>query len=58
MVGKIAKNYWKQVKTQDKKTIFPLCEELFRSGFTEEAFVVSFWLPNYVANLEPELSHV
>jgi 3-methyladenine DNA glycosylase AlkD len=53
-VGKIAKNYWQQVKTRDKKDIFALCEELFRSDYTEEAFVVSFWLPNYVANLEPE----
>ncbi|MGA2524361.1 MAG: DNA alkylation repair protein [Candidatus Bathyarchaeia archaeon] len=53
-VGKIAKNYWKQVKTLDKKNIFALCEALFRSDYTEEAFVVSFWLPNYVANLEPE----
>jgi len=52
-VGKIAKNYWKQLKTLDKKTIFALCEELYRSDYTEEAFVVSFWLPNYVDNLEP-----
>ena len=53
VVGKIAKKYWKQIKTQDKKTIFELGEELFRSGFTEEAFVVSFWLPEYVENLVP-----
>jgi len=52
-VGKIAKKYWSRVKTLDKQTIFALCEELFRSDYTEEAFVVSFWLPNYVNNLEP-----
>jgi 3-methyladenine DNA glycosylase AlkD len=52
-VGKIAKNYWKQMKTLDKKTIFALCEELYRSDYTEEAFIVSFWLPNYIDNLEP-----
>jgi 3-methyladenine DNA glycosylase AlkD len=52
-VGKIAKKYWKQIKTRDKKTIFELCEELYRSGITEEAFVVSFWMPNYIENLEP-----
>jgi len=53
IVGKIAKKYWNQVKILDKQTIFTLCEELYRSDYTEEAFVVSFWLPNYVDNLEP-----
>jgi len=52
-VGKIAKKYWKQVQALDKKTIFALCEELYRSDYTEEAFVVAFWLPNYIDNLEP-----
>jgi 3-methyladenine DNA glycosylase AlkD len=52
-VGKIAKKHWKQVKTLDKQAIFKLCEELYRSDYTEEAFVVAFWLPNYVDNLEP-----
>ena len=51
-VGKIAKKYWKQVKALDKQEIFALCEELYRSDYTEEAFVVSFWLPNYIDNLE------
>jgi len=52
-VGKIAKAYWKQVKALDKQTIFWLCEELYRSDYTEEAFVVAFWLPNYIGDLEP-----
>ncbi len=52
-VGKIAKKYWNQVKTQDKQTIFELCEELFRSDYTEEAFIVSLCLPNYIEHLEP-----
>jgi 3-methyladenine DNA glycosylase AlkD len=52
-VAKIAKNYWKQVKTLDKQSIFKLCEELYRSDYTEEAFIVAFWLPNYISNLEP-----
>ena len=51
-VGKIAKKYWNQVKTLDKQTIFKLCEELYRSDYTEEAFIVSFWLPNYIEHLE------
>ena len=52
-VGKIAKKYWTQVKVLDKKMIFNLCEQLYSSDYTEEAFVVSFWLPNYVDNLLP-----
>lgn len=52
-VGKIAKKYWKQVQTIGKPAIFNLCEELYRSDYTEEAFIVAFWLPNYVDNLEP-----
>jgi 3-methyladenine DNA glycosylase AlkD len=52
-VGKIAKKYWPRVKTFDKPTIFALCEELYRSDYTEEAFIVSFWLPEYIDNLEP-----
>jgi len=52
-VGKIAKKYWKQVKSLGKPAIFKLCEELFRSDYTEEAFIVAFWLPNYMGNLEP-----
>ncbi len=51
-VGKIAKKHWSQVKALDKQLIFKLCEELYRSNYTEEAFVVSFWLPNYIDQLE------
>ena len=52
-VNKIAKKYWNQVKALDKQAIFGLCEELFCLDYTEEAFIVSFWLPNYVEHLEP-----
>jgi len=53
IVYKIAKKYWKQVKVLSKKEIFCLCEQLFVSNYTEEAFVVSSWLPDYVENLVP-----
>jgi 3-methyladenine DNA glycosylase AlkD len=53
IVGKIAKKYWKQVEPLDKKEIFALCEELYRSDYTEEAFVVAFWLPKYIDYLKP-----
>jgi 3-methyladenine DNA glycosylase AlkD len=52
-VGKIAKKYWNEVKSLGKKEIFSLCEELYRSNYTEEAFVAAFWLPNLVEKLEP-----
>jgi hypothetical protein len=32
-VVKIAKKYWKEVRTRDKKEIFSLCEELYKSGY-------------------------
>ena len=52
-VGKIAKKYWNEVKSCSKSEVFSLCEELYQSGFTEEAFVVSFWLPNMIEKLDP-----
>jgi 3-methyladenine DNA glycosylase AlkD len=45
MVVTIAKKYWKEVKARNKQEIFTLCEELYRSGMMEEAFVVSTWAP-------------
>jgi 3-methyladenine DNA glycosylase AlkD len=53
IVYKIAKKYWKQAKLLNKKEIFGLCEQLFASNYTEESFVVSSWLPEYIENLLP-----
>jgi 3-methyladenine DNA glycosylase AlkD len=53
IVYKIAKKYWKQAKLLNKKEIFGLCEQLFASNYTEESFVVSSWLPEYIENLVP-----
>ena len=39
LVEKLAKEKWKEIKELDKKTIFWLCEELFKSDYCEEAFV-------------------
>ena len=52
-VAKIAKKHWKQVSLLDKQAIFQLCEELYRSDYTEEAFIVASWLPNYIEHLDP-----
>lgn len=53
VVSKIAKKYWKEVKGLGKDSIFSLCEGLFGSDYTEEALIVSFWLPKYVDHLQP-----
>jgi 3-methyladenine DNA glycosylase AlkD len=53
VVRKIAKRYWSEVKLFNKAEIFSLCEELFKSDYTEEAFMASFWLENLVEQLEP-----
>jgi 3-methyladenine DNA glycosylase AlkD len=52
VVGKIAKKHWQQAKTLPKQEIFQLCEELYKSGYMEEAFVVSNWMPGYIKHLE------
>jgi len=52
-VGKIAKKHWLHVKDLNKQAIFRLCEELYRSDYTEESFIVAFWLPHYIEYLEP-----
>ncbi len=46
IVANIAKRYWKEVKHFEKEEIFKLCEELYRSDYCEEAFIVSYWVPN------------
>jgi len=52
-VGKIAKKYWPQAKTYSKLSLFELCEELLSSDYTEEAFIVNIWMPNYMPRLGP-----
>jgi 3-methyladenine DNA glycosylase AlkD len=42
-VTEIAKKYWKEVKARPKHKIFSLCEELYKSGYLEESFIVSNW---------------
>lgn len=45
LVGKIGSQYWKQIAHLGKDEIFVLCEELLSTGYCEDAFVVSGWLP-------------
>ena len=50
----IAKKYWKQVKNRPKPEIFSLCEDLYRSGYLEESFIVSSWAHALSERFEPE----
>jgi len=42
---RIAKQYWKKISAWDKKDVFNLCEELYKSDYCEEAFIVSSLVP-------------
>jgi 3-methyladenine DNA glycosylase AlkD len=50
----IARKYWKLVKSRPKADIYALCEELFRSGYLEESFVVSEWTRRLSGRYERE----
>jgi len=39
VVTKIGKAYDKEILAMNKKEVFALCEELWRSGFMEESFI-------------------
>ncbi|MFA6394254.1 MAG: DNA alkylation repair protein [Patescibacteria group bacterium] len=50
-VSKIAREYFSEVKRMDKKKMFAVCEELFKSGYSEEAWIAAGWVHKY-ANYE------
>ena len=50
----IAKKHWKYVKGYQKQEIFDLCEELYRSGYIEESFIVSQWTHSLSRRYEKE----
>jgi 3-methyladenine DNA glycosylase AlkD len=54
VVKQIAGKYWKEIQNRSKHEIFALCEELYRSDYTEEAFIVSFWVPRVAHQYERE----
>jgi 3-methyladenine DNA glycosylase AlkD len=51
--NKIAVKYWKEIKTLSKPEIFALCEDLFKSDYSEEAAVASDWAPRLTNQFEP-----
>ena len=52
IVSKIAKKYFQEIKELNKKELFLICEELLKSNYCEEAYVVSNWLPKRIDLLE------
>jgi 3-methyladenine DNA glycosylase AlkD len=52
-VRNIAEEFWNEIKSCNKAEVFALCEELYRSGVTEEATVAALWLPKLVDVFEP-----
>ncbi len=48
VVNGIATKHWLEVHSLGKSEIFRLCEELLRSGYMEEAFLATAWLPKMV----------
>jgi len=53
IVRKIANQFWKEIKMSEKQDIFALCEQLFLSDYSEEASIVTFWLPKMTNHFEP-----
>ncbi|HVN66168.1 MAG TPA: DNA alkylation repair protein [Methanomicrobiales archaeon] len=39
----IARRYFRVIRNRGKREVFALCEELFRSGYMEEAFIAADW---------------
>lgn len=52
-VTRIAKEFWKRIAAREKEEIFSLSEELFSSGYLEEAFIACTWLPMLKGRFEP-----
>lgn len=51
---KIAKKHFKEVKPLGKKQVFTFCEELLKSGYSEEAWVAANWAYWLRDDFEPE----
>lgn len=54
VVGKIAKAHFARIKDLGKDEILTLCEDLWRSGYMEEAFVACHWSDRICSQFEPK----
>jgi len=53
LVSKISKESFGEIKELSKKEIFSLCEELFRSGISEEAWIAADWAERIKSRFTP-----
>lgn len=53
IINEIARLYFQEVETQDKKEIFGVCEELLKSDYCEEAFIAFEWAHRLHDKYEP-----
>jgi 3-methyladenine DNA glycosylase AlkD len=53
-VHKIAKTAYEQIKNYPKRTIFECCEELWKSGYLEEAVIACIWSELQHKKYEPD----
>ncbi len=53
LVSKISKESFGEIKDLSKKEIFSLCEELFRSGISEEAWIAADWAERIKSRFTP-----
>jgi len=54
VVGRLAKDYFKEIKQQDKREIFSLCEELLKSDYCEDAYIAFHWAYQLRKNYDEE----
>lgn len=54
VVSKISKEYWKELKTENKTDIFALCDQLWQSGNLEESVVACNWAYSLRKQYVPE----
>jgi 3-methyladenine DNA glycosylase AlkD len=53
VVATITKKYLPEIKKLNKKAVFDLCEELWKSGYMEESFIACDWAYNLRKSFEP-----
>ena len=58
IVGKIGKEYFQKVKDLSKEEIFKYAEELFKSGYEEEAWIAAGWIYEQREKYEKEDIHI
>lgn len=54
LVVKMAGIYFNEVKPLGKKKVFQLCEELFKSGYSEESFIACEWAYRFHGEYQPD----